>query len=62
MVRTFKNAQEAGQEFAAVTYDLAIAQKAYAIQALEAPRFKNLLILLGNFHLKLAFFGTVGTF
>ena len=56
MVRTLKIAQEANQEFAVVTYDLAIAQKAYAIQALEAPRFKNLLILLGNFHLELAFF------
>ena len=61
MVRTLKIAQEANQEFAAVTYDLAIAQKAYAIQALEAPRFKN-LILLGNFHLELAFFRAVGTF
>ena len=37
---TLKIAQEANQEFAVVTYDLAIAQKAYAIQALEAPRFK----------------------
>ena len=62
MVRTLKIAQEANQEFAVVMYDLAIAQKAYTIQALEAPRFKNLLILLGNFHLELAFFGAVGTF
>ena len=43
-------------------YDFAIAEKAYAIQALEAPRFKNLLILVGNFHLELSFFGAVGTF
>ena len=36
--------------------------KAYSIQALQTPTFAKLIIFLGNFHLKLAFFGAVGTF
>ena len=62
MVRTLKIANETNQEFAVITYDLAIAPKAYAIRALEEPRFDKLLILLGNFYVELAFFGAVGTF
>ena len=45
-----------------VTYDSAVASKAYAIQTLEEPRFDKLLILTGNFHEELAVFGAVGTF
>ena len=45
-----------------MTYDLAIAMKAYCIQALQAPRFDNVIILLGNFHLEMAFFGAIGTY
>ena len=62
MIRSMNVAEETGQEFSIVTYDLAVAQKAYAIQALEAPRFDNLLGLLGNFHIELAFYGAIGTF
>ena len=62
MVRSVKVAQETNQEFAVVTYDLAIALKAYSIQALQVPTFDKLIIMLGNFHLELAFFGAVGTF
>ena len=36
--------------------------KAYSIQALQAPAFDKLIILLGNFHLELAYFGALGTF
>ena len=61
MIRTIKVAQEIGQKHAVVTYDLAIASKAYLIQALEAPSFDKLFIMLGNFHIELAFFGAVGT-
>ncbi len=56
MVRSVKVAQETNQGYAVVTYDLAIALKAYSIQALQAPTFDKLIILLGNFHLELAFF------
>ena len=53
---------ETHQEYGVVTYDLAVALKAYSIQALEAPLFDKLLIMLGNFHLELAFYGAIGTF
>jgi len=62
MVRTLNVAKETGQDYTVVTYDLAIALKAYSIQALEAPLFDKLLIMLGNFHIELAFYGAVGTF
>ena len=39
-----------------------ITLKAYSIQALQTPTFDKLIILLGNFHHELAFFGAVGTF
>lgn len=62
MVRSLKIAEETTQDFIVVTYDLAVALKAYSIQSLESPHFDNLLILLGNFHLELALFGALGTF
>lgn len=62
MVRTLKVAEETDQNYAVVTYDLAVALKAYSIQALQTPAFDRLIILLGNFHLEMAFFGAVGTF
>ena len=34
----------------------------YCMRAVQAPKFDNLIILLGNFHIELAFFGTVGTY
>ena len=52
---------ETHQEYGVVTYDLAVALKTYSIQALDAPRFDKLLIMLGNFHLKLTFYGAIGT-
>ena len=57
IIRTINGAQEAGQEYAVVTYDLAVASQAYSIQALEAPLFDKLLVLLGNFYIELDFFG-----
>ena len=62
MKRTMNVTNEIGQEHGVVTYDLALALKAYSIQALDAPLFDKLLILLGNFHLELAFYGAIGTF
>ena len=56
------NVAETQQEYGIVTYDLAFAHKAYSIQALDAPLFHKLFIMLGNFHLELAFYGAVGTF
>lgn len=61
MIRTLNVAKETGQSYAVVTYDLAVALKAYSIQALESPLFDKLLIMLGNFHIELAFYGAIGT-
>ena len=54
-------AHETGQRYGVVTYDLAVALKAYSIQAVESPLFDKLLIMLGCFHIDLAFYGAVGT-
>ena len=62
MVQSLKVADGMKQKYAIVTYDLAVAQKAYAIQSLKAPAFDRLIILLGNFHLEMAFFGALGTY
>ena len=62
MKRAMNVANETLQEYGVVTYDLAIALKAYSIQALDTPLFDKLLIMLGNFHLELAFYSAIGTF
>ncbi len=43
-----------------VHYDLAIAKPALQIQSLEAPRFDNLFVAFGPFHICLAYFGALG--
>lgn len=62
MIRILNVAKESGQDYAVVTYDLAIALKAYSIQSLDAPLSDKLLIMLNNFHTELAFHGEVGTY
>ena len=62
MIRTMNVANETGQEYAVVTYDLQVALEAYSIQAIETPLFDKLLVMLGHFHIELAFYGAVGTF
>jgi hypothetical protein len=62
MVRAVQVAAENKQPFAIVSYDLAVALKAYSIQAIKSPDFDNLIILLGVFHIELALFGALGTF
>ena len=41
---------------------ITVALKIYCIQAVQAPRFDNLILLPGNFHIESAFFGAVGTY
>ena len=48
MKRSMKVAVETNQDYVVVTYDLAVALKAYFIQSLEAPLFDRLLIMLGT--------------
>lgn len=54
--------EECGQRYMAVTYDLAIARNAYAIQAVEAPRFDRLFILLGPFHIEMSLLKVIGKY
>jgi len=60
MKRNMEVAVETNQEYSVVTYDLAVALKAYSIQSLEAPMFDGLLIMLGNFHVDLSFTSVLG--
>lgn len=51
-----KLAEECNQHYIVVTYDLAIASKAYKIQADMKKEFEKLFINLGAFHIELAYF------
>ena len=53
-------AKECGEDYMLVHYDLAIAKPALQIQAAESPRFDNLFIAFGPFHISLAFFRALG--
>ena len=57
---TQKCAQECGQECGIVTYDLNAAKPAMQIQVAESPRFDNIFIMLGPFHIEMAFFKAIG--
>ena len=56
MVRSIQVSKEMKQKYAIVTYDLAVALTIYCIQVVQAPKFDNLIIILGNFHIESAFF------
>lgn len=49
-------AKDCNQQFITVTYDLAIASKAYKIKEYLSPKFDNIFISLGAFHTELAYF------
>lgn len=57
MVQSQKIAEELGQTYMQVTYDLAVAKPAWQIQSMEKPRFDNLFIHTGDFHVEMAYFG-----
>lgn len=56
MNMALKLAEECNQHYIVVTYDLAIASKAYKIQADMKKEFEKLFINLGAFHIELAYF------
>lgn len=62
MVQAKKIANECNQTSISVTYDLAIAKVALQIQTTEQPKFDNLFINLGAFHIMMANFKTVGKY
>ena len=62
MVQSQKVAKECHEQYMQVTYDLAIAKIALQIQSTENPRFNNIFIHLGSFHIMMAFFKAIGKF
>lgn len=62
MERSMRILKECDQKYISVTYDLAIPKQALCIQAMEKPRFNNLFIQLGSFHIFLSFFKAVGKY
>ena len=57
-----KVASECGEKFSIVHYDLAVAKPAMQIQAQESPRYDNVFICFGPFHIELAYLGALGYF
>lgn len=57
-----KIAEECHAPYIQVTYDLAIARISYCIQTQESPKFDNIFIHMGAFHIEMAFFKAVGFF
>lgn len=57
---TQKCAEECNQKYGLVTYDLNAAKPAMQIQATDAPTFDDVFIMMGAFHIEMAFFKAVG--
>ncbi|CAH0731408.1 unnamed protein product, partial [Brenthis ino] len=66
VLETMKQAQQIALEckepYMEITYDLAIAKVALQIKSTEKPRFDNLFIHFGSFHIMMAYFKAVGKF
>ena len=60
LVITQKCAEECGQSYGVVTYDLDVAKRAIKIQVTESPRFDNIFIMFGAFHLRMCLFKAIG--
>jgi len=53
-------ANECRERYALVHYDLAIAKPALQIQEQESPKYDNVFICFGAFHMQMAYFGAIG--
>jgi len=53
-------AQECHQDYAIVTYDLAVAKIAMQVQLDDVPLYDNVFVCFGAFHILLAFFASLG--
>lgn len=67
MMQTFKAAEECGQQYTEVHYDLAIASKAFKIRCAvlrteEESPLKRLFIELGSFHIAMSEFQAYGKY
>ena len=52
--------REVGQEYAIVTFDLAVAKKAYALVWQYSDQFNKVIVRMGVFHTICSLFGTLG--
>lgn len=57
---TQKCAEECWQPYCVVTYDLDVAKRAIKIQMTEQPRFGNIFIIFGVFHVDMCLFRAIG--
>ncbi|KMQ91148.1 hypothetical protein RF55_9017 [Lasius niger] len=57
-----KIAKECNQPQIIVSYDLAIAKMAMQMKMTETPKFDNIFINLGAFHIQMAFFKAIGKY
>ena len=62
MKRSQAIAEECNKSSISVTYDLAIAKIAMQLQSTESPKYDNLFINLGGFHIEMAFFAAMGKY
>lgn len=59
---TLEIQKEVGQSYIEVTYDLAIAMKAYRIKSAYPEKYSSIFINLGVFHVEMDYFHAVGKF
>ena len=52
--------REIGQEYAIITFDLAVAQKAYALVWQYSVQFNNVIVRMSVFYTICSLFGTIG--
>ena len=55
-------ATECKEEYAVVTYDLGIAKPASQLQAQESPKYDNVFVMFGAFHIMMTYFSCIGQF
>ena len=58
--QSLKASGEVDQEYAIVTFDLAVAKKAYALVWQYSDQFSKIVVRIGVFHTICSLFGTVG--
>ena len=60
LITTQRCARECNQEYGVVSYDLNAAKPAMQIQASEKPKFHDVFIMPGTFHVEMALFKALG--
>lgn len=59
---TLDIADSCSQQYISVTYDLAIANRAYRIQNENSPKFDRIFIHVGGFHTELSYYKAIGKY